>query len=402
MHLKNILPEEILLQIFSEIDKNQLHKFFEISREWRNLLIRNVKVMRKLPLILMNDTWSDKLEFVKKYGKYIRQVDFIGTRIDSYNDVLKILKLTPNVEKLSLLNIKVVEQETCAENYENEDDTLEERLNEKVFLKKLKQVIIVDVENKGSLKFIAMQCDIKLICLKCDLIDDSQLLILEQLLTQNDQFKRLEISTELYEIFNPSDEIVEGFRFQLDQLIVKGTVMKYNEQFMKFLTSQTQLQEIGLIASHIDFRYHQMMFTTFPAVTKVHLNIDAVGTTDCLIKLQKIPPNKSLQALNLLGGNLHLNVFEAVLRLCPKINELNISNLTHFYSDKIKALPLTYLQVDRANFEFLKPDNVTQLAKIYFTDITKSQRKEVYEQNLQNFCDINRLGDKNKDIIEAF
>lgn len=402
MHLKNVLPEEILLQIFSEIDKSDLQKFFEISQEWRNLLIRNVKVMRKLPLVLMKDTWTDKLEFVQKYGKYIRQVDFIDTNIDSYEDVLNVLQLTPNVEKLSLINVKLPQQEISNESSEEIEENLEENLPEKVVLKKLKNVVVIDENNEGSLKFIESNCDVKLISLKCDLIDDTQLPILENLLTHNHQLKRLEISTQLYTIFHPSDEVIEGFNFHLEKLIVKGTVMKFNEQFLKFLTSQTHLQEIGLIASHVDFRYHQMMFTTFPSVKKVHFNIDAVGTTDCLTKLHKIPPNKSLQGLTLRGQNLHLNVFEAVLKLCPKINELNISNLTHFYSDKIKTLPLTQLRVDRANCQFLRPESMTQLTNIQFTDIDKSQRKEVYEKNLQNFCDLTRLGDKNKDSIEAF
>lgn len=407
MHLKNILPEEILLQIFSEVDRSDLQKFFEISHEWRNLLIRNVKVMRKLPLLLMNDTWTDKLDFVQNYGKYIRQVDFIGTNIDSYEDVLKVLRLTPNVEKLSLVNLKLAQienEENLEENVEeNFDGNAEQTTPERVELKKLRELNVVDEENTGSLKFIELHCEMKLMSLKCDLIDETQLPIIEQLLTLNNQLKCLEISSELYAVFNPSDEVIERFNLCLEKLVVKGSVMKYNEQFMKFLTSQTHLQEVGLIASHVDFRYHQMMFTTFPCVKKVHLNIDAVGTTDCLLKLNKIPPNKSLRVLTLLGRNLHLNVFEAVLKLCPKINELNITNLTHFYSDKIKTLPLTHLRVDRANSEFLRPESMTQFTtKVKFTDNAKSQRKGVYERNLQSFCDLNRFSDKDKDTNEAF
>src|SRR5690349_955055 len=110
MLLKNVLPEEILLQIFSEIDKNNLTKFLEINSEWQSLLIKNIKVMRKLPLIMMNDTWADKIQFVEKYGKYIREVNFISTEVDSFEDIVKVLRLTPNVEKLSLIDLKIKEK----------------------------------------------------------------------------------------------------------------------------------------------------------------------------------------------------------------------------------------------------------------------------------------------------
>ena len=404
MHLKNILPEEILLEIFSEIDKSELRKLFEISSEWRNLLIKNVKVMRKLPLILMSDTWREKMKFVEKYGKYIRKVEFIETSLESFEDVMKVLRLTPNVEKLSMINVKLAEKENVESDESDESKNHEEKniLPEKINLKRLEEIIVEDDENFGSMSFILSHCEIKLKSLKCSLNHETQKPVIEQLLIENCHLKNLEIFTNLDVVFNPSDEVIEGLQLQLNKLEVKAMVMKYNEQFMKFLTSQSHLKEIGLNAHHVDFRYQQMMFTTFPCVENIHLNIDALGTTDCLMKLHKIPANKSLKSLTLFGKNRHLNVFDAVLRLCPKISQLNVRSLSHFYSDKIKTLPLTHLLADCVHREYLKPANMTYLNKLQFTDITKLQQKETYERNLQNFCDMNKLGAKNKSLIEAF
>lgn len=397
MQLKNVLPEEILLEIFSQIDKGDLQKLFEISNEWRNLLIRNVKVMRKLPLILMNDTWMEKNRFVINYGKYIRKIEFVGANLESFEDVLKILRLTPNVEKLSMINVKVADKENIKS---DEDDRNDENISpEKLILKRLEEVVVEDDENVGSMKFIVSRCAINLRSLKISLKHETQLPIIEQLLTENHHLKILEISTNLDAVFNIN---TEGLKLQLRKLEVKATVMKYNEEFVKFLTSQSQLSEIGLIAHHVDFRYHQMMFTSFPQVKHIHLNIDELCTTDCFKKLNKVPPNKSLKSLTLLGKNLHLNIFDSVLRMCPNISQLSVRSLAHFYSDKIKTLPLTHLLADCAHREYSKLDDMTYLSKLQFTDINKHQQGEIYERNLHNFCDFSGFGDKTKDAIEAF
>jgi hypothetical protein len=414
MHLKNVLPEEILLEIFSEIEKCEIKKLLEISSVWRNLLIKNVKVMRKLPLILMNDTWREKLEFVENYGRFIREVDFVGAEIESFDEIYKLLELTPNVEKLSLIKVKFAQKETTLETAEQDDqqneqenqesdEIIEETFIEKLSLKKLKEIVIEDEENIGLLKFIASHFDVTLSTLRCDLIVDAQLPILEKFLKESRHLKTFELTTDLDAIFNPTDEVIGEFQFKLERFLVKATMMKYNEQFVKFLVSQkAQMREIGFTADHVDFRFHQMMFTHFPLLRKIIINIDSLSTTDCLLKLRRIPMNKTLESLNILGRNLHLNIFEAILRLFPRISHLSIQNLTQFYSDKIRLLPLTQLHVVCVNCEYLRAEKLEQSTKVYLTNVL-SQPKETYERNLQNFCDLSsQFSDKTKDIIEAF
>lgn len=412
MHLKSVetLPEEILLEIFGEVEQSDLKKFLEISSVWRNLLIKNVKVMRKLPLILIGDTWREKLEFVENYGRFIREVNFIGAEIESFDEVYKLLELTPNVEKLSLIKLKCTEKENSLENEENSqeneeivEETIEENFPEKLSLKKLKEIAIDDEENVGLLKFIASHLDVKLSTLRCNLNDDAQLSVLQNILKESRHLKTLEIATTLDGTFNPSDENIEEFQFKLERLLVKATMMKYDEQFVKFLSSQKpHLREIGFTANYVDFRFHQMMFLHFPVLRKIHINIDSLSTTDCLMKLRIMPVNKTLTSLNILGRNLHLNIFEAILRLFPCITKLSIQNLTQFYSDKIRQLSnLTQLNVVCVNYDYLRAEKLEQSTKIHLTDII-SGPKETYERNLQSFCDLNRFGDKTKDIIEAF
>lgn len=403
MKLSSVLPEEILLEIFSEIEKSDLQRFLEISREWRELLIRNAKVMRKLPLILMKDTWKEKLNFAENYGKYIREVDFAETNIESFDDVMEVLRLTPNVEKLSLVNVKLNEKVVGEENAEVEDpETVEETPIERLNLRKLKQIIIEDQENVGSLKFFETHCDCPLMSLTCDLNETSQLSTVVELLNRSNQLKAFELSTNLDEVFNPSDEVIGGFKFRLESLVIKSILIRYDEQFVKFFKSQKRLREIGLIGEHVDFRYQQMMFTTFPYARHLQLNIDTFATSDVLAKLRKMPPNTSIEGLSLMGENFHLNIFDAVIRLCPKIRQLSIQNLTHFYSDKIHQLSLTHLRVDRLKHEHLRIEKLNKSLRLQLIDIIQSSQPMVtYERNLQSFCDFSLLGDKSKDIVEA-
>lgn len=400
MYLSTFLPEEILLQIFGETDKSDLQKFLEISHEWRDLLIKNAKVMRKLPLILMNDTWRDKLEFVKSYGKFIRNVEFIETNLESFEDVLSVLNHTPNVEKVSLIKVKIADVEVL-ESSENDDESLKESSSEitreKLFLSNLNGIVIKDDDNVGSLKFFVDNIEANLINIKCELNDDSQLIILSELLIENHDLKTLEITSKVESTFSPSDGVLELFKFKLQKLTIKASLMKYDEQLFKFLKSQRYLNELGFFADHVDFRYHQLMLTQFPAIRKLHINIDTVATTDCLLKLRFIKQIKLLNSLSLSGRNNHLNIFDAILRICPNITDLTIQNLTQFHSDKIRDLPLTRLRVDCVNCDFL---SVGESTKIHLKEIVHT--KEVYERNLQNFSNLSRFGDKNKDTAIAY
>lgn len=388
MHLKSLLPEEILLEIFSKTDKSDLRNFLEISIEWRNLLIKNAKVMRKLPLILMGETWREKMEFVEKYGKFIRDVEFVDTKLEAFDDVLDVLRLTPNVEKLTIMNVKIV----GSESEESLDEKAEESLPEKWQLRKLRELVVKDDEHVGILEFISSQLDAPLNSIKCNINNYAQSSHLQQLLSQSSQLKALEISSTLEEIFNPCDDTIASFTFHLDKLTINALLMKLNVQFSKFLSSQKRLKEIEFVADHVDFRYHQMIFKRFPALRKVQINIDTFATTDCLMKLRRIPANKSIRSLHLTGRNQHFNIFDAVIEIFPQLRRLTIQNLTQFYSDKLLALPLTHLRVDCVNREYLVARNTTKV---------RLAEKEVYAFNLQNFCDLSGLGDKNKDVIEA-
>lgn len=329
----SVLPEEILLRIFEKSDKSELRRILEVSSGWRQLLIKNARIMRKLPLILMSDTWRDKMKFVEVYGKFIRRVEFIETNFDSRDDVLNILRRTPNVEQVSLIGVQFAETKP------------EEAPQDKLFLGKLKAIVIEDSAKSGMLDFLAESFEVNLRSLKCDVHDEDQFKILCQLLTESCELKVLKISSNLDATFNPSDDVLEQFKFKLQKLSIGTLLMKHDEQLAKFLSSQQCLEDLKFSAEHVDSRYHQMMFAQLPRLRKVQFNIDSIATSDCLVKLRKIEQNKTIESLSLLGRNNHLNIFDAILEIFPNVSSLTIQNLTQFHSDKIRLLPLTRFRI---------------------------------------------------------
>ncbi|CRL02012.1 CLUMA_CG015305, isoform A [Clunio marinus] len=400
MQLESVLPEEILLEIFSETESNDLKKFLEISNEWRNLLIQNVRVMRKLPLMMMNETWKEKLNFVESYGKYIRVIEFVETNFASLDDVAKILQCTPNVEKLSFIRVTNAESQENSDQRENDEEEEEiiknqEIVSEKIVLKRLRKIEVIDDQSANTLNFIATQLECGISSLKCTVNDDNELKILEKILQKSHRLKVLELTSQVDNGFTPPIELSSEFDFQLEKLSIKTPIMKHNQQLIKFMTTQKYLKEIEIISNHVDFVYHQMIFTQFPFAKSLSFNIDNLASTDCLVKLRKVLPNKNLKSLNLSGKNFHLNIFDEILRIAPKTSKLHVENFTHFISDRMQTLPLTYLEVGSGHFEYLITKKEIEIKLI---NVIPIHSRQIYERNLQNFCDLTQFCDKNKDI----
>lgn len=403
MLIETILPEEVILEIFSETENSDLRNFLSISDEWRNLLIKNAKVMRKLPLILMHDTWKEKLEFVKNYGKFIRDVQFIGTCIKSFDEILNILETIPNVEKLSFIDLKFSDEIVNEENLEGEN-VEEEKPCRKLSLRYLTELSISDNNSIGMINFVKTQIISKLTSFKCEINHFDHLKDIEIFLKENAQLQSLELSSQSDLIIYPSDEVLDEFMFRLKKLTIDMPILRFNDQLLKFIKSQQNLKELNLMGIYADFRYHHLMFTEMPSIRKISLNVEALATTESLRALKITQPNKNLVEVSLLGGNLHLNIFDAILKKIPLIRELYIENLTSFYlSDKIHSTlnHCEVLTIDRVNCEFLRFIDMKQLCKVHLNEIIENHSGANYEMNLQNFSKLSGICDKDEITKEA-
>ena len=405
MYLENekyALPEEVLLRIFSEADSKELRKLLGINNYWRLLLIKNPVIMRKLPLILQGNNWKDKLEFVECYGKYIREIIFTNTEMDSVDEIREILKETPKLEKLTFENIKLpkIEAEIVNVNvnevrmdyYQHPRDNEVERIEvvpvliEKIHLPALKYLSIKDDNETNILSDFKNNFIVHLHSFSFELKSEEQLNDFEEFLVEQHTMKSLNIISGDEMIFTSSDELLERIKFKLTKLEITAGLMRHNPNFIKFLIAQKdKLTDFLLHIEHIDFRYHNFIFTHLNSLEVLLFDIDTLATTESLKSLKKFKPNKNLKTLRLVGKNHHLNIFDAVINIFPKLQQLHIDNLKAFYGDQIKTLCyLEDLKIDQLNRKCLEFNEIPSLKKLELNRVTESFSHEMYEKNLMN------------------
>lgn len=389
MQIKNtsILPEEIILRIFSEFDSVELRKLLELNSEWREMLIKSVEVMRKLPVILMKDDWREKLKFLEDYGNFVREIRFEETKMENFEEIVEILSHTPNIEIVNFNNIQV-------------NQTQLENPLMRFFIGKLKKIVINDVENIGILQFIAEHFETNLQSFSMsEIISNSHLSAVIAILQSNNELKHFEITSDLNEIFNPTDEEISKMKLKLSSFKVKSTIIKHSEQFIKFLESQNQLRSVNFESDHIDWRYYELFSSgKFQKLQTLYINADPLASTDCLRKIREMTPNKFVKNLVITGKNRHLNVFENLLKLFPRIRTLTVENLTQFYSDKIRFLPLTHLIISSATCDYLELKTNQLKMKVQLENVVEHSR-EFYERNIQDFCNFRVNRDKSAQEI---
>lgn len=401
MHLENekyALPEEVLLKIFSEADSEELRKMLSINNHWRLLLIKNPVIMRKLPLILQGNNWKDKLKFVELYGKYIREIIFKNSEIDSIDEIREILKQTPKLEKLTFENIKLKKHETEIVNVirmdyyqhprDNDDEIIEiiPVIIEKINLTALKHLSIQYENGTNILNGFRNNFIVHLNSFSFELKSEDQLEEFEEFLVEQHTLKCLEIISETELIFTSSDELLERIKFKLTKLIITASLLRHNTNFMKFLLSQKdKLTDLLMNIEHVDFRYHNFIFTHLKSLEVLSIDIDTLATTASLKTLKNFKQNKNLKTLRLAGKNHHLNIFDAVIKIFPKLQQLHIENLKAFYGDQIKTLCyLEYLKIDQLNRKCLEFNEIPRLKKLELNRVTESFFHEMYEKNLIN------------------
>ena len=386
---KYALPEEVLLKIFSEADSKELKKLLGINNYWRLLLIKNPVIMRKLPLILQGNDWKDKMEFIEYYGKYIREIIFTNAALSSVEKIREILKQTPRLEKLTFENIKLPKFEPQIVNinvdevrmdyYQHPRDIEEERIEipieiEKIHLPKLKHLSIKDDDQTSILSDFNYNFIAHLESFKFDLKSEDQLNDFEEFLVEQQNLKSLKVIGGSEFIFTCSDKLLERIKFKLTKLEITAGLMRYSS-FINFLISQKDKLTVFLLnVQHIDFRYHNFIITHLSSLKVLLFDIDTLSTTESCKNLKMFKPNKNLKTLKLIGKNHHLNIFDAIINIFPKLQQLHIENLKEFYGDQIKTLYyLEDLKIDQLNRKCLE-----------FNKIQKNFIHEMYDKNLMN------------------
>lgn len=122
-------PPEIIKSILCHLELNDLKKCLLVSKEINELIIKSPELMRKFDVILFHETWKEKLPFIKKFGFFIRSLRFQDVGFDDENQYKRILKETPNLERLSFTDCYIMEHEEERHDH-NEEMNVEHPAND--------------------------------------------------------------------------------------------------------------------------------------------------------------------------------------------------------------------------------------------------------------------------------
>jgi hypothetical protein len=121
-------PEIIRLILGHLEDVEDLKKCLLTSEKIRDIIIKSPELMRRLTLILMHDTWKQKMPFIDKYAFFIRALKLDDIGFENHEEYLKLLRQTVNLERLIIDDCYITsERETDNDDAEQENEDGEER-----------------------------------------------------------------------------------------------------------------------------------------------------------------------------------------------------------------------------------------------------------------------------------
>lgn len=239
--------------------------------------------MRKFTLILYTDKWKQKLEFVRKYGDNIVNIQFKFTVVSSIEDVKSVLDHTPNVEKM-FFDLEVIRSENDQIVEEVSSDCVAVELNDKQC-----ENVVADGDRKPEflrLKNLEIAfCDpivIKLVeyLWNCDQLEKLFLnlyvqffKIIPEFVFKQQKLKELDIDSFGGGFFNePFDKsVLQNIKFRLKKLNLQLHVA-FSEGFAEFCNTQSELEELSVICRKIDKESFQHILKVCKKLKIVTLN----------------------------------------------------------------------------------------------------------------------------------
>jgi len=260
------LPEELILKILEYVEVPDL-KTHLLIKEHRDVIQETSKLMRKLPLILKQKTWKEKMPFIKKNGSLIKGIRFENCRFYALTNLGIILTMCKNVESVSFIDCYIIDENLNSEwdtEYHpevgfgplkltnlkslwlNDAGLYEEWLHDKSIVKG----ILNYLENVNYLERLSLTFHIP-----------EHLEILKKFLLQQKKLKHLELyGYRNFDLFFKTN-IAEQIHFQLDRLTIHFDHYSDNENsnnnFVAFFRTQKSIKDFYLGGNRISCLFHQ-------------------------------------------------------------------------------------------------------------------------------------------------
>lgn len=350
-----------------------------VIRRFRDVIMNNQKLMRKLPLLLDGGNIRKFMGFVEKHGHQVMKAQIEAFyHIVKISEILKVIKLLPNVEDLSLAFS--IRGRKMQDHYE---------IPKHVKYPNLRTLnLIMDDYFLLPILLCFWECDelnsFKFRWLGSGLSSYSTEFILKQ-----KNLKELHLTGTYKDIgvfYHPNFvERAKNVKFSLEKLNLKYQI-PFCITFHEFLKTQSKVKELS-VRSMLDYRYQLVIFGTFRNLKKLTL---LHGSIECINNVEKLfdvdVKTESLDELTVEYKIVDPSVFTKLISFFPNIKKINLNNMTEF---NFKCLDsLKYLEVLEA-IGFKSPSLFTvklpSLKKLKINQLVPFGSSEIWD-NVLSCC----------------
>lgn len=375
------LPFELLEMIFEFLETVDMKQLLGLEARLREVIIASPITMRKLKLLL-NESWMEKVEFVKDRGECVRAVDFEFCNFELPEEFRDLMKLMRNVECLRLGNIHL-----AAENY---------RRKSKILFMKFHKLKSLDLDNSQAVgKFVRLY--LRKVQVKSLRLDFCHYNVAEEfitLLTNQLDLETLELAgfnNILYQSLFKTD-ISYMLRFQLKRLILNHRVTR-NELFLKFIK---ELDSFEFLEIHKEIEFQEFFDVVFAMKNLKSLTLATNFVTLKNIDFKKAT-NSKIEELVLVTRSqygIEQTINYLVSRLLS-LKTLKVKNVKTDTSDQMLGFvylkQLENLHIENSKLKFIQNIKFDNLRSLHLTMLHPFLKFDDWENFFRNNTKIEKI-----------
>lgn len=378
----DFIPNEVALEILEYLDRDGLKSMSSVNKRFREMIITNRYLMRKLPMKL-NKNWLSKVEFASNFGIFVKTLIMEYTTFENFDEFKAVINLFPNIEKLQIIYIyikqpsldmsmtsdvderrnpitdfKHLRSVEIASKYWGYVTQLDSKIFQHLNTTRLEELLIKIPMQKLAPHFVDFLCKqnrLSALQIFDEFIDSFLFDDFTESLTYN------QFISSLFEI-----DLSTKASFQLRRLSINYRGERdHHENFQKFLTTQNELEELEIRKYEDDFVRFKISFDLMRdfRVRKLTIPLELIPAN--ILRDVERYVNRNVMDLSLRGHNNDEQLFNLILKIFPNIKRLHLEYMLEFSCTDLATLPhLESLEVDHFKIDCLQNIKINKLRSL--------------------------------------
>jgi hypothetical protein len=367
--------------ILEFLDGESLKKFLLMSKELRRLVMTSPRLMAKLPVIFCMGNWRDKLPFVERYGELVKSVIFENCEVESLEEVVDTLKMTPNIETLELFMSHQREEKIVSKLPTHQ-------------LNKLRNLTFNGHETCVKEILKTFEACTSLETFNVSNCFSSPFKTISSFVSQQRNLKEFSIKGSYYNNFAVESVFTESFMQSQTLKLRKLSFqcgLTYDERLAKFLETQANsVESLELHGNYIDFHYFRIVFQKFEKLKELKLNCNSFWSNERVEESRNFQLAK-VERLEIEEHFEDVSGVHALLSIFPNLEVLTM-NLEHPLHGIIEKLPkLRKIKADIFRLEMMIEAKSSSLKELEISLRYPMALSFLWENLAQNCPNIEKL-----------